>query len=176
MCCKCFMFRQKGGQTLKPSDKLRIGREGSTAILEIDGAELADAGEYICVLTNDAGKATSKAGLTVQGRMGVRRGMFGEGGHLFLNTLMWVYLVCMPCVRHMWHDMTQASTHKHISADVESYPSSQLPFQMFRGFQCTYNSCLSGSTLVLWYSCVMHGSLRVMPTECSSRAYLLKLR
>lgn len=76
------MFRQKDGQTLKPSDKLRIGREGSTAILEIDGAELTDAGEYTCILTNDAGKATSKAGLTVQGRMGVWRWTVGEGGCL----------------------------------------------------------------------------------------------
>jgi hypothetical protein len=45
-----------------------MGREGTTAILEIDGAELSDAGEYTCILTNDAGKATSKAGLTVAGK------------------------------------------------------------------------------------------------------------
>nr|KAG5697851.1 hypothetical protein BaRGS_017108 [Batillaria attramentaria] len=57
---------RKDGQTLKPSDKYRIGREGSTAILEIDSAEPEDAGEYTCILVNDSGKATSRAGLTVQ--------------------------------------------------------------------------------------------------------------
>ncbi|XP_070188406.1 obscurin-like isoform X2 [Littorina saxatilis] len=63
---------QKDGITLKPSDKFRIGREGSTAILEVDGAEAVDAGEYTCILTNDAGKATSRAGLTVQEERRVR--------------------------------------------------------------------------------------------------------
>lgn len=48
--------------------RVKMGREGTTAILEIDGAELSDAGEYTCILTNDAGKATSKAGLTVAGK------------------------------------------------------------------------------------------------------------
>ncbi|XP_076459478.1 uncharacterized protein LOC143292788 isoform X2 [Babylonia areolata] len=57
---------QKDGKPLKPSNKLRIGREGSTAILEIDSCEPEDAGEYTCILTNDSGKATSRAGLTVQ--------------------------------------------------------------------------------------------------------------
>lgn len=59
--------RQKGGRPLTPSDKYKMGRAGSTAILEISNVQPSDAGDYTCILRSDAGKASSRAGLQVQG-------------------------------------------------------------------------------------------------------------
>ncbi|KAL8623451.1 hypothetical protein ACOMHN_061964 [Nucella lapillus] len=69
---------QKDGKPVQPSDKLRMGREGTTAILEIDNAEVEDGGEYTCILTNATGKASSRAGLTVQGELQIYWGGGGE--------------------------------------------------------------------------------------------------
>ena len=61
-------FRQKDGKRLVPDRKIRFGHEASTVILEIDDVNSDDGGEYACILSNDAGMATSRARLAVIGQ------------------------------------------------------------------------------------------------------------
>lgn len=63
-----FIFRLKGGEEVKPSDKVEIkSKPDGTQQLIFKEAAIGDTGEYRCEATNEAGTAWTEGPLTVKG-------------------------------------------------------------------------------------------------------------